>query len=125
MIPALLKMEVFQPTRLDAAGYRSVINQSGHGMEMDRYIYSNQSGEGIGSFFGNLLRTAVPLIGRAIKGAAAIAKPHLKNAVKDIVATGSKRAFDKLSGDIVHKVHSPKKAPKRASKRRKTKWRNL
>ena len=121
MIPALLKMEVFQPTRLDAAGYRSVINQSGHGMEMDRYIYSNQSGEGIGSFFGNLLRTAVPLIGRAIKGAAAIAKPHLKNAVTDIVATGSKRAIDKLSGDIVHKVHKPKLS----SKRRKTKWRNL
>ena len=73
-------------------------------------------------FFGNLLRTAVPLIGRTIKGAAAIAKPHLKNAVKDIVASGSKRAFDKLSGDIVHKVHSPK----RSSKRRKTKWgRNL
>ena len=56
-------MEVFQPTRLDTAGYRSVINQSGHGMDMDRYIYSNQSGEGIGSFFGNLLRTAIPLIG--------------------------------------------------------------
>ena len=118
-------MEVFQPTRLDAAGYRSVINQSGHGMEMDRYIYSNQSGEGIGSFFGNLLRTAIPLIGRTIKGAATIAKPHIKNAVKDIVATGSKRAIDKLSGDIVHRVHSPKRPSKKTSKRRKTKWRNL
>ena len=114
-------MEVFQPSRLDASVYRSVINQSGRGMEMDRYIY-NQSGEGIGSFFGNLFRAAIPLIGRTIKGAATIAKPHLKNAVKDIIATGSKRAIGKLSGDIVHKVHSPK----RASKRRKTKWgRNL
>ena len=118
-------MEVFQPTRLDTAGYHSVINQSGRGMEMDRYIYSNQSGEGIASFFGNLLRTAVPLIGRSIKGAAAIAKPHLKNVVKDIVATGSKRAIDKLSGDIVHRVHSPKRRSKQTSKRRKTKWRNL
>ena len=118
-------MEVFQPTRLDTAVYRSVIGQSGRGMEMDRYIYSNQSGEGIGSFFGNLLRTAIPLIGRTIKGAAAIAKPHIKNAVKDIVATGSKRAIDKLSGDIVHRVHSPKQPPKRSYKRRKTKWRNL
>ena len=114
-------MEIFNPTRIDTSMYRSVINQSGHGMEMDRYIYSNQSGEGIGSFFGNLLQTAVPLISRSIKGAAAIAKPHLKNAVKDIVASGSKRAIDKLSGDIVHKVHKPK----RPSKRRKTKWRNL
>ena len=118
-------MEVFQPTRLDTTGYRSAINQSGRGMEMDRYIYSNQSGEGIGSFFGNLLRTAIPLIGRTIKGAATIAKPHLKKAVQDIVATGSKRAIDKLSGDIVHKVHSPKRTSKRASKRRKTTWRSL
>ena len=115
-------MEVFQPTRLDTTVYRSVINQSGHGMEMDRYIYSNQSGEGIGSFFGNLFRAAIPLIGRSIKGAAAIAKPHLKSAIKDIIATGSKRAIGKLSGDIVHKVHSSK----RTSKRRKKKWgRNL
>lgn len=114
-------MEVFNPNRLDTGILRSVINQSGHGVEMDRYIYSSQTGEGIGSFFGNLLRTAMPLIARTIKGAAAIAKPHLKNAVKDIVATGSKRAIDKLSGDIVHKVHKPKGK----SKRRKTKWRNL
>ena len=116
-------MEVFQPTRLDAAGYRSVINQSGHGAEMDRYIYSSQTGEGIGSFFGNMLRLAMPVISNAIKGTASLAKPHLKNALKDIVATGSKRAIDKLSGDIVHRVHSPKRKPKHTSKRRK--WRNL
>ena len=114
-------MEIFNPTRLDTSMYRSVINQSGSGLEMDRYIYSNQSGEGIGSFFGNMIRSAIPVISRAIKGATTIARPHLKNAVKDIIATGSKRAIDKLSGDIVHRVHSSK----RASKRRKSKWRNL
>jgi len=115
-------MQVFDSSRLDTAMYRSVINQSGRGMEMDRYIYSNQSGEGIGSFFGNLLRTAIPLIGRSIKGAAVIAKPHLENAGKDIIAAGSKRALSKLSGDIVHKVHSTKQP----SKQRKRKWgRNL
>ena len=114
-------MEIFNPTRMDASIYRSVINQSGRGVDMDRYIYSSQSGEGIGSFFGNMLRSAMPVISRAIKGAATITKPHLKNAVKEIIATGSKRAVDKLSGDIVHKVHKPK----RSSKRRKTQWRNL
>lgn len=113
-------MEVFNPNKLDVVLYRSVINQSGRGMEMDRYIYSNQSGEGIGSFFGNLLRSAVPVIARAIKGVAKVVKPHLQSAAKDLIATGSKRAIDKLTGDIVHKVHSPK----RTSKRRR-KWRNL
>ena len=110
-------MEVFTPNHLTESLYRSVINQSGKGVEMDRYIYSSQSGEGIGSFFGNLFRTAVPLIGRAIKGAASIAAPHLKKAGKEIIASGAKRAIDKISGSTVHRKHPPK------SKRRK--WRNL
>lgn len=110
-------METFNPTSANIAKYRSVINQSGSGLEMDRYIYSNQDGEGIGEFFGNLARTAIPLLGKAIKGVVGIAKPHLKRAASDIITTGSKRAVEKLSTDILHKPHSPK------AKRRK--WRNL
>ena len=118
-------MEIFNPTRIDTSMYRSVINQSGRGVDMDRYIYSSQTGEGIGSFFGNMIRSAIPVISRSIKGAATIARPHLKNAAKEIIATGSKRAVDKLSGDIVHRVHSAKRPSKRPSKRKKTKWQNL
>ncbi len=109
-------MEVFNSDSLKSSSYRSAINQSGKGDEMDRYIYSNQSGEGIASFFGNLFRTAVPLIGRAIKGVASIAKPHLKSAAREIIATGSKRAIKRLSG--THKEHAPRR-------RKKVKWRSL
>ena len=109
-------MEIFNPSNLNGPLYRSAINQSGKGAEIDRYIYSNQSGEGIGSFFGNLFRTAIPIIGQAIKGASKIAKPHLKNAAKEILATGAKRAIDKISRSSVHKKHA---------KNKRKKWRSL
>ena len=100
---------------LRRAAYHAVINQSGKGVDMDRYIYSMQ-GEGLGSFFGNILKTAVPLLGRAIKGAANIAKPHLKAAVKDLITTGTKRGIKKISASLVHKPHKRSKRPK---------WRSL
>ena len=109
-------MEIFNPTHLNAQIYRSTINQSGKGTEIDRYIYS-QTGEGIGSFFGNLARTIVPFLSHSIKGAARIAKPYLREAAKDIVTAGAKRATDKLSSSIVHKKHTKTKKPR--------KWRNL
>ena len=60
------------------------------GGDMDGYIYS-QEGEGIGSFFGNLIRRVIPLATKAIKGIASAAKPHLQNAAKDIVGQASKK----------------------------------
>ena len=68
-------MEVFDSSTINV----NLIKQNGRGNDMDRYIYSMQSGEGIGSFFGNLFRTVVPAIGNAIKGVSEVAKPHLKN----------------------------------------------
>ena len=115
-------MEVFNPNQMRLTTYRSVINQSGNGTDMDRYIYSNQSGEGIGSFFGNLARYAIPLLGSAIKGIGKVVKPHLKRAAADIITTGTKRAVDKISGDIIHRTHSPKSVKRR---KRRGKWRNL
>ena len=112
-------MEIFNPNHMRLTTYRSVINQSGNGTDMDRYIYSNQAGEGIGSFFGNLARYAIPLLLSAIKGAAKVVKPHLKRAATDIITTGTKRAVDKISGDIIHTTHSRKPA------KRRRKWRNL
>ena len=110
-------MEVFNPASLRNASYRSVINQSGKGIDMDRYIYSMQ-GEGLGSFFGNLLKTAVPLLGRAIKGIVNIAKPHLKAAAKDLITAGAKRGIEKISTNLSHKPH-------KKSKTKRAKWRSL
>ena len=107
-------MEIFDPNKLNIKSYHSTIVQSGAG-GIDRYIY-NQSGEGIGSFFGNLFRTVAPILGQAIKGTARIAKPHLQRAASDIITTGSKRVLDKISGDIQRKLSTPKtKRRKRVS----------
>lgn len=108
-------MEVYNPTNNTINSYRSIINQSGSGV-MDRFIWRNQDGEGIGSFFGNLFRSAIPILSSGIKGAATLAKPHLKRAAIDIVNTGSKRAISKLSNNINRKVTTPKNS---STKKRK------
>ena len=76
------KMEHLDASKLDVIAFKA-INQKGYGDDIDRYIYS-QSGEGLGSFFGNLVKKAIPILGKAIKGAAKgaakAALPHLQDA---------------------------------------------
>ena len=105
-------MENFTPALINVEKYQSLFSQDG-GADMDLYIYS-QEGEGLGSFFGKLARVAIRILGKAIKGAAHIATPHIKQAARDIVAAGSKRALQSLSNKTIHKAH-----------KRKRKWRNL
>ena len=106
-------MESFNPD-LHLQSYD--IFQEGSG-DIDRYIY--QHGEGLGSFFGNLFKKAVPLLGKAIKGAAKVAKPHIANAGKEILKEGTKRGIEeisKLSTNKIKTVHRPHK---------RRKWQNL
>ena len=77
-------MELLDNRKLDEIAFKA-INQRGYGDDIDRYIYS-QSGEGLGSFFGKLAKKAIPILGKAIKGAAKAAVPHLQDAA---VATAS------------------------------------
>lgn len=106
-------MEVFKPDKFEGDLYHSTIIQSGTG-SIDRYIYS-QDGEGIGSFFGNLFRTAAPILGpllkKAIKGTAKIVKPHLQRATTEVISAGTKRIANKISGNTRNN---------RRAKRRKT-----
>ena len=68
-------MERFDTSHLNKVAFK-VINQNGFGDDIDRYIYS-QSGEGLGSFFGKMVKTAIPLFTKAIKGTAKAVAPHL------------------------------------------------
>ena len=110
-------MEVFNPDNQTFNSQCSAIIQSGAGV-MDQYIYS-QDGEGIASFFGNLFRSAIPLFGKAIKGAAQVAKPHLQRAAADIVTTGSKRALDQIATDIKRKISNSQSQPTPRRKHRR------
>lgn len=107
-------MEVYNPN-LKANTYRSTLLQSGSGA-IDRYIY-DQRGEGLGSFFGNLLKSAIPLFGSAIKGAARVAAPHAKRAAQEIFTAGSKRAINHISGDITKKIIQPKSKSRKKRRR--------
>lgn len=100
-------METFNETHLKTAAH-SVINQNGKGMDIDRYIYSMQ-GEGLGSFFGNIVKSALPMLGKAIKGAAKIAKPHMIAVGNDLLAAGSKRGIDAINKKLIHKPHKKQK----------------
>lgn len=104
-------MEVFRADKYNTNFYHSTIAQTGGATGIDQYIYS-QHGEGIGSFFGNLLRGVTPIIGKAIKGAVHIAKPHAKRALSDIVTVGAKRALESISGNKPNTKSRKRKAIK-------------
>lgn len=111
-------MEVYDPSSLKRVAYVS-INQNGSGSEIDRYIY-NQNGEGLGSFFGNVMKKAIPFLGKAIKGGWNVAKPHLTAAGKDLIVAGAKKGIETIS--------SPKKRRARATHKthkKRAKWQSL
>ena len=108
-------MEIYNPSASDIKAYRAVIFQHGRGYDKDGY-YIYQTGEGLSSFFGGLLKSAVPVLSRSIKGAARLALPHIKKAGSDIVTAGSKRLIEKISGDVVKKIEQP---PRKKRKRRR------
>ena len=116
-----MKMETFTSNDLKRKDYRSVIVQKGGSHEMDRYIYGMQ-GEGLGNFFGTLMKQAIPLIGSAIKGTAKASKPLLAAAGKELVTAGTKRGVEALTKKIKSQkiVHRPHK-----KLRTRRKWRNL
>ena len=80
------------------------------GGEMDGYIYT-QEGEGIGSFFGNLLKKVLPLATKAIKGAAHIAAPHLKEAATELAGEATK--------SLIHRINNKKGPESNPRKRRR------
>ena len=108
-------MEIFNPSASDLKAYRDVILQHGRGYDKDGY-YVYQTGEGLSSFFGGLLKSAVPFLRQGLKGLGRAAAPHLKKAGTDIVTAGSKKLIEKISGDVVKKVEGP---PSKKRKRRR------
>ena len=61
-------MERLDTSKLDVISFKA-INQKRDGDDIDRYIYS-PTREGLGSFFENLAKKAIPFFGKTIKGAA-------------------------------------------------------
>jgi hypothetical protein len=87
------------------------------GGEIDGYIY-NQEGEGIGSLFGNLFKKVLPFVTKAIKGAATIAGPHLKQAATEITGEASK-SFIRSINNRKRKAPTSKRTPVNLNLKRK------
>ena len=91
-------MELLDNRKLDEIAFKA-INQRGYGDDIDRYIYS-QSGEGLGSFFGKLAKKAIPILGKAIKGAAKAAVPHLQDAAVASASNFIDSAIDTVPSEV-------------------------
>lgn len=100
-------MELISPSASDVRAYRKTFMQHGNGYDSDGYYVYSQEGEGIGSFFGNLFRSAMPVITSTIKGIGSSLKPSIQKAAGDIVTAGSKRILRKINED------KPKKRKRR------------
>ena len=87
------------------------------GGEMDGYIYT-QEGEGIGSFFGNLFKKVLPVATKAIKGAAHIAAPHLKEAATELAGEASKSLIRKINNNKKRQTRITDKFNPRKRRRR-------
>jgi len=97
--------------------YRKFFQMGG---EMDGYIY-NQEGEGIGSLFGNLFKKVLPFVTKAIKGAATIAGPHLKQAATEITGEAGKTLIRSLD-NRKRKTYTPKRSPSQLNIKRRRKF---
>ena len=93
---------------IDSKSERMFRNFFQMGGEMDGYIYT-QEGEGIGSFFGNLLRKVLPLATKGIKAAANMAAPHIKQAAKEIASDAGRGVIRTIENKLEDRHHSKKR----------------
>ena len=91
-------MEIYNQTAQSQDLYINAINQNGNGFSMDRYVYGrNMEGAGIGSFFGKILKTVIPMAKQGINTAYKIAKPHLQNFGEDVLSSVQKEATKQIN----------------------------
>ena len=102
-------METYRLSNKSVQHFRTTFSQNGKGLDIDRYIY-NQQGAGLGSFFANLFRKALPIAKAAINTAATVAKPHLQQFGKDLVQEGT-RVVGKRLGEV---AENPSKRRRKA-----------
>ena len=80
-------MEVYRVSDGSVRHFKTLFNQNGRGLDLDRYIY-HQRGNGIGSFFAKLFHKVLPVAKTVLKGAAKTAAPHLKALAGDLKNQG-------------------------------------
>ena len=80
-------MEVYRVSDDSVKHFKTLFNQNGQGLDLDRYIY-HQRGAGIGSFFAKLFHRVLPVAKSALKGVIETATPYGKSLVDDLTNQG-------------------------------------
>ena len=106
--------ELFIPDQDTYNGLKKVI-QSGGGFDEMGYIYNIQKGSGLGSFFKNLLKIALPVTKRLLTKGVTIAKPHLQRIAQEGIAAATDASINSI------KNYSQRAQRKVVSKRTKSK----
>lgn len=89
-------MEVYRVSNNSVKHFKTLLNQNGRGLDLDRYIY-HQRGSGIGGFFAKLFHKVLPIAKSAIKGAIKIAEPHVKGYLGDLANKGIEHVTQKAA----------------------------
>jgi len=89
-------MEVYRTSSNSVKHFKTLLNQNGRGLDLDRHIY-DQRGAGIGSFFAKLFHKVLPIAKSAIKGAIKVAEPHAKGFLGDLANKGIAHATQAAS----------------------------
>jgi hypothetical protein len=89
-------MEVYRVSTDSVKHFKTLFNQNGRGLDLDRYIY-HQRGAGIGSFFAKLFHKVLPVAKSAIKGVLKTAAPYAKGFAQDLGKQGVEHATTALS----------------------------
>ena len=101
-------MEQYRVNESSVRSFASAINQSGGSYTIDKYIYGNQSGAGIGSFLIRAFKSVLPLA----KSVARIAKPHIQKLGTELLQQGTSAATKglvNLSDQAIQKINKKRR----------------
>ena len=101
-------MEVYRVSAGSVKHFKTLFNQNGRGLDLDRYIY-HQRGNGIGSFFAKLFHEVLPVAKSIIKGVVKTAQPHLKAIAGDLRNQGLEYINTKTKNYLDNTDSNPKR----------------
>ena len=107
-------MEPYVFNAAAAKHYKNILSGGG----IDRYIYSSQDGNGLGGFFGPILKAIIPIaktIGSTLLG---LAKPAAKAAAREGIKGMATAGLTSLAGKTIESVNR-KRSSSKSSKRSK------
>lgn len=80
--------EVYIPNKQTYNDYKRIL-QKGGGYDEMGYIYNIQKGAGLGSFFKNLLKIALPVSKKILSKGVTLAKPHLQRIAQEGISAAT------------------------------------